>query len=270
MNPLGKASYDLDYLERLAREDSPIHRLDPRAKILTTFLFLVAVISLNRYDLAGLLPFFLYPAIIIRWGYLPAGYLLRRTLIVLPFVVLIGIFNPIFDKTPLFSIGDVTITGGWVTFFSIIVRGFLTVLAALVLIATTGFHRICFSLRQLGVPAIFTDQLLFLYRYLFVLLDEASRMVRARALRSFGSRGRGIHSWSSLVGHLLLRTLDRAHRIHLALLARGYSGELHTQQQGRFAKKDLAYIILWATAFALLRFTHPAYFIGTNLEKLLS
>lgn len=164
MNPLGKASYDLDYLERLAREDSPIHRLDPRAKILTTFLFLVAVISLNRYDLAGLLPFFLYPAIIIRWGYLPAGYLLRRTLIVLPFVVLIGIFNPIFDKTPLFTIGDVTITGGWVTFFSIIVRGFLTVLAALVLIATTGFHRICFSLRQLGVPAIFTDQLLFLYR----------------------------------------------------------------------------------------------------------
>ena len=60
------------------------------------------------------------------------------------------------------------------------------------------------------MPASLSAQLLFLYRYLFVLIDEASRMARARAMRSFDGRGMGMKVFSYLIGQLLLRTIDRA------------------------------------------------------------
>lgn len=270
MDLLGKASLDLDYMESLSKQNSALHRIDPRAKIIATFVFLITVVSVNRYDIAELLPFFLFPAITIRMANLPAGYLLKRASLTLPFIIMIGIFNPLFDKVPLLTIGDLTFTGGWLSFISIILRGFLTVLAALTLVASTGYHQICIALRQLGIPTVFTDQLLFLYRYLFVLLDEAAHLVRARAQRSFGHKGLGLHSWGPMIGHLLLRTLDRAHRIHLALLARGYAGQLHSQGSHSFSSRDLLYILIWISVFLLFRFTNPSVLLGQGVEKLLS
>lgn len=266
----GKASLDLDYMERLSRQESALHRIDPRAKIIVTFAFLATVVSVDRYDIAALLPFFLFPAITIRMADLPAGYLLKRTCLVLPFIVMIGIFNPLFDKAPLLAVGDVTFSGGWLSFISIILRGFLTVLAALTLAASTGFHRICLALRQLGIPAVFTDQLLFLHRYLFVLMEEASRLVRARSQRSFGRKGLGLQAWGSMTGHLLIRTLDRAHRIHLALLARGYSGEFPSQNRPPLTSRNFLYMFIWVLVFLLFRFTNPSVLLGQGVEKLLS
>ena len=73
---------------------------------------------------------------------------------------------------------------GWISFASILLRFTLTVTAALTLIATTSFTGICMALEKMGCPRVFALQLLFLYRYLFVLVDEASRLIRARALRT--------------------------------------------------------------------------------------
>ena len=88
------------------------------------------------------------------------------------------------------------VSGGWVSFFSILLKFFLTMCSALLLISTTSFPGICHALRKLGIPEIFISQLLFLYRYIFVLVEETLRMVRARDLRSFGKeriRDEGIY-----------------------------------------------------------------------------
>ena len=77
-----------------------------------------------------------------------------------------------------------SVAGGWISFLSILLRFVLTVSAAIVLVAVTGIHSLCAALEKLGVPRALVTQLLVLYRYLFVLLDEAGRMDRARALRS--------------------------------------------------------------------------------------
>ena len=163
---------DLRQLDLMATGNTGVHRLDARAKVLVTLVFILAVVSLGRYELAALFPFFLYPAVLMALGNLPVRHIARKVLVVLPFALMVGMFNPLFDQVVLVRLGPIGISGGWLSFASILVRATLTVGAALILVGITGFPAICQALDQLGLPRIFTVQLLFLYRYLFVLSEE--------------------------------------------------------------------------------------------------
>ena len=117
---------------------------------------------------------------------------------------------------------------GWVSYVSIMLRFMLTTAAALVLICTTGMNSVCMAIERLGAPDVFATQLLFLYRYIFVLAEEVLTMSRARSLRSFGSRGMGFRVYGQILGQLLLRTYARAQRIYNAMLCRGFDGHVRT------------------------------------------
>jgi cobalt/nickel transport system permease protein len=259
--------YNLGLIDTLAHQQSVIHALDPRAKLITTLFFIVTVMSFDRYDISGVIPFLIFPVFMVRAGNLPMGYMIKRIAIVLPFVLFIGIFNPFLDRAPLIHIGPVVISGGMISFMNILLRCMLTVFAALTLIATTGFHGICMALERIGVPNMFVVQLLFVYRYLFVLIEEASRMARARSLRTFSSNGLTFKVWTSLVGHLLLRTIDRARRIHLAMLSRGFTGEIKLARQYSMRFRDILFFGGWSTIFIVLRFYNLSTFIGNILTK---
>ena len=262
MISINAAVIDLKRLELFAGGDSPIHALDARAKVLVTFVFVVAVVSCSRYELARLIPFCIFPAVIIALADLPPLFSARKIALICPFAVMVGLFNPVFDQTELYQIGHIVITGGWISLFSLIIRSLLTVGAAFILIGTTGFAPVCQALERLGVPQLFTVQLLFLYRYIFVLADETSRASRARELRSCGKKGLGVVSFSSLVGHLLLRTWQQAARIHAAMLARGFAGHFHARRQSRFGVGDLCYLLGWSALFIILRLVDISGIIG--------
>lgn len=254
---------DFRQLDLLALRQTAIHRLDPRAKVLTTLCFIVCVVSFDKYEVSAMLPFLAYPVALVAAGNLPPGYILRKVLIVIPFALMIGLFNPIFDRQVIMQVGSIDIWGGWVSCSSILLRAILTASAAIVLVATTGFPAICEALKKLGMPQLFAMQLLFLYRYIFVLTDEGVRVARARQLRSFGRRGLGISQFGSLAGHLLLRTWERAERVHMAMLARGFSGEVHaTRRQIHFGSKDLLFICGWIAIFILLRIHNAPQLLG--------
>ena len=259
-----KIFYDLGRLDSLAEADSPVHRLDPIAKVLTTLVFVVMVVSFDKYTISGLLPFFLYPALLIGVGNLPFIYFVRKLLLVSPFVLCIGIFNPLLDRSILLEIGPLAISGGWLSFLSLLLRFVLSVSAALLLIATTGFPAICQALNRMGAPRIFTVQLLFLYRYLFVLTEESIRMLRAHSLRSFGKKV-DFSVFKQLLGNLLLRTLARAQRIHLAMLSRSFTGEIRLMHQHRIGVAELVFSIGGIGAFILLRFNNLPQLLGRLL-----
>jgi cobalt/nickel transport system permease protein len=262
MTKIGSHFFDIGYMDTLASGDSPLHRLDPRAKLITTLAFIVTVVSFDKYALSALIPFFIFPIVQISVGGLPPGYLLRKILLVSPFAVLIGIFNPLMDREILFQIGSINVSGGWLSFFSILTRFLLTVTAALILIATTGFNAVCMALARLGVPRPFVVQLMFLYRYLFVLTDEAARMVRAISLRSFNSSGMGFKTFVSMMGHLLLRTMDRAQRIHMAMLCRGFDGHIRIIRSMEIGCKEIVFAISWSVLFVILRFYNMPKMLG--------
>ena len=260
--------YDLGRLDLLAEKDTIIHRLDPRVKVVTTLCFIIYVVSFGKYEIGRLLPFFLFPAFLIGMANIPFGYLMRKLLIVSPFIVFIGIFNPFFDRNILMQIGPLHISGGWVSLISILLRFILTVGATLLLIATTGFPAICVALERLGAPRIFSVQLLMLYRYLFVLIEESIRMIRAYTLRSFTRKKMRFRIFKQLLGNLLLHTLDRAQRIHMAMLARAFTGEIKIVRQYHFGWAEILYLFGLILFFTLIRFVDITVLVGNFLMEI--
>lgn len=254
--------FQIGALDELSSGQSVFHTLDPRAKLVTTLVFIGTVVSFGKYELSALIPFAIFPLVLISVGGLPFFYLAERVLLVAPFAFFIGIFNPFLDQTVMIHLGSIPVSGGWISFFSIMLRFVLTVGSALVLIALTGFHAVCMGLEKLGVPRPFVVQLLFLYRYLFVLIDEASRMIRAKSLRTFNSRGTKIGTFGSMLGHLLLRTMDRAQRIHLAMCCRGFDGHVRLICPLKIGLKEIAFVLGWSLLFIFMRFYHIPDILG--------
>ncbi len=267
MNNIGQNYFDIGYMDTLARGKSPLHCLDPRTKLITTLLFILAIVSFNKYTILAFVPFFLYPVFLIAAGGLPAGYLLKKVLLVSPFAILLGIFNPAIDREIIFHIGNIGVSGGWISFVSILLRFGLTVTAALLLVSLTGFNAVCEALRKLGVPKPFVVQLLFFYRYLFVLTDEAQRMDRARALRSPHAGFMRYKTFISLLGHLLLRTLSRAERIYHAMYCRGFDGNMRRISAIKSTWKDGCFVIVWAGIFFVFRLYNVPLELGKLIVK---
>ncbi len=213
-----------DALERSDHASSLLGRFDGRAKVLVAAVYLVSMLSVPAERFSELLLFALFPILAAGAGGLSYASVARRSLVVLPFVAFIGIFNLFYDREPVFVVGHVVFTRGALTFASILLRGLLSVQTVIILVSVTGFYRLCRSLQWLGVPSLFTTQLIFVYRYLYVLVEEALAMRRACDARSFGRRSYPLKVWGCLVGQLLLRTFDRAERIGCAMAARGFTG----------------------------------------------
>lgn len=262
MGLLDQRSFDLGRTDRLASQDSPIHRLDPRAKLLVTLLFAVTVVSFHKYALASMVPLTLYPLVLLARGRIPAGYLLKKVLVVSPFAVLLGAANPFLDRDVLVTAFGLPIAGGWVSFGSILLRFLLTVSAALLLVAVTGFYRLCAGMDRLGMPRVLVVQFLFLYRYLFVLAAETGRLVRARSLRSVGGAGRGLSSYGPMVGHLTLRTLARAQRIYQAMCCRGFEGHFRGPGSQGWGVRETLFLLGWTAYFGLVRWQNVPHLLG--------
>ena len=253
MSRIDAALHGLRALDSIAAQPSVMTRFDPRAKILATLAFIIVVVSFDRYSVLALLPLALFPVALAALGEVPLGLIGRKLMIAAPFALLIGVFNPLLERAPLLELFGVAISAGWVSFASILLRFMLTVSAALLLVATTGFHPLCNGLTQLGLPRAFATQLLFLHRYAAVLVGEAARMGAARELRAGGRRGLGLAVYATLLGHLLLRALARAQRIHQAMLARGFDGELRSSGQGRWRLADGVFLGASCAVFLLAR-----------------
>lgn len=268
MAGIDSSFFDITALDGLARGTTFVHRLDPRAKLVTSLVFIVTIASFDKYALSALLPFLVYPVALLAGARLPAGFLLKKLLIVAPFAFFIGIFNPLFDQRILFHLGPLAVTGGWVSFGSILLRFLLTIGIALILIATTSFPGVCMALEKIGAPRVFAIQLLLLYRYLFVLVSEALRMTRARALRSFHGRGLGMRIFGQMIGQLLLRTFDRAQRVHLAMLCRGFNGEIRSVRRLHIGLAEVAFTLGWSGLFVFFRLVNLPHLLGAWIMEL--
>ena len=125
---------------------------------------------------------------------------------------------------------------GMIRFASIVIRTWLSVQMAILLTATTRFPDLMHALQHLRVPQLLVAIISFMYRYLFVITDEAMRLMRARearSARSVSGAGGGSVAWGArvtgnMVGQLFLRSYERSDRVYNAMLARGYNGQFLT------------------------------------------
>ncbi|MDE6334747.1 MAG: cobalt ECF transporter T component CbiQ [Muribaculaceae bacterium] len=243
--------------------------VDSRFQITVTLLYLIAVLSVPLIDPDMMIWMFVYPIVMAEASGTGYGRVFVKSLWILPATAVIGMFNPIIDHSPAWHIGSATISAGWVTFISICLRGMLAVQGVLVLIYSTGFYAICAALQRMGLPDVLTTQLLMVYRYISVLLQESLSMSRARTARGFGRRNYPLRLWGVMVGQLLLRSVDRARRVHNAMLARGFSGILPVSGARKVHISDILYLIFWAAVFAILRFVDISGFLGQLINNAL-
>lgn len=201
-----------------------VSRLDSRILILVTLVYLVFLLSVPLENLKTIILFASYPIIVSPLINQKYSSIFRQSLYVLPFLVMIGIFNPLYDRRDAFPIGEYMVSMGWVTFISILVRGLLAMQALLLLVRAAGFLELCRGLGKLGMPKVLVVQLMFIYRFLIVLLEESLNMRRSVISRGYGRKTLPIKLWGRIVGSLMLRTLTRSKKIHMAMQSRGFCG----------------------------------------------
>jgi len=258
--------YNIGFLDQLSYKDTCVHRLDPRIKLVATILFLFTVVSFSKYEILALTPFFLYPVLLMTLGEIPFMFILKKALLVSPFAVFIGVFNPLLDSGQVMIFDGFTISAGWLSFISILIKFALTVSAALLLVATTSFPGVCHGLRRLGMPAIFVSQMLFLYRYIFVLMEEALRILRAKEMRSHVKRKTDIKAYIRLIGILFIRTLERAERVYFAMLSRGFDGNMPSLKRFQIKASDLVFMALVCVLLFFFRFYPATEMLGNFFQ----
>ena len=262
MSRMNQAVYEIHSLDGMANEDRWVNRIHPLVKLCVTIVYIVRVVSYSKYNLSGLFSMVVYPVILFMMGEISFVDGMRRMRIVLPLVCVVGIFNPIFDRDIICHIGTIGISGGVISMISLMIKGILTVFGSYLLIATTSIEKICFAFRLLHIPKIFVTQILLIYRYISVLLAEANRITQSYALRAPGQRGVHFKVWGSLVGQLLLRSMDRAEDIYESMCLRGYQGEFYYGNQIRFRLQDGIYLLFWLAVCLAFRFLPVLEIVG--------
>lgn len=263
-----------DAFDRFHEADSRLHRLDPRVKVVVSVLFILS----NALLPDGAWAAFGLSWIILLWvnhlSSLGVEFSFKRSFIALPFALaaISAIFSPLGNPLADWSIGPLTLIPtdyGLIKFGSILLRSWLSVQAAILLVATTRFPDMIHAFEHLRVPAILTTIVSFLYRYLFVLTDEVMRLLRARQSRSAAvahrpgegnlKSGRSV-VWrarvtGNMAGQLFLRSYERSDRIYNAMQARGYSGQLRTLHPHLMKSSDWAFAALSIVIILLLQLT---------------
>ena len=231
----------IHFLDPYRPRTSPIHALDARVKFVlaVAFILTVSLTPVAAWPVYILL-FALILSVEILSG-LGIGYVLKRALLALPFVLaaLPVIFT--LKGTSIFTIplGPWNLTAsleGLERFIGVALKSWISLQAAIVLASSTPFPELLQAMRAVGIPRLLVGMFGLMWRYLFVLVDEALRLMRARAARSGQSAGTskrsgGSMAWRARVaggmaGNLFLRAFERSERIFVAMLSRGYDGEV--------------------------------------------
>ena len=247
-------------LDRYLEGRSWFHSADARIKLVMALGFIFATTSIppgKWIGFAAMLALVWLAAGISRVGLLRV---FLRSLVAIPFILIA--LPTVFTKPGVFlfelDLNLFALTGtqeGLDFFISVLLKSWTSVTAAVVLTATTPPLRLLDALRALRVPAVLVAIVMLMYRYLFVLVDEAQSLMRARTARSaaIGPKSGGSLVWRAksaggMAGSLFIRTLDRSERIYMAMLARGYDGTL---RQSRVDSLERGPILLLAASLCL-------------------
>jgi cobalt ABC transporter, permease protein CbiQ len=244
---------------------SLIHALDARVKLLVTIAFILTVALIPP----GFWPvYILLLSLIISVEILSeigVVYVLRRSILVLPFMLAALPIIFTLQGAPLFtlSLGGWTLTAtqtGMERFISIVLKSWTSVQAAIVLTTTTPFPDLLLAMRSVKIPRMLVTIFGMMWRYLFVLGDETLRMMRARASRSGQSDTPSLKAGGSIIwrahvtggmaGSLFIRAFERSDRIYMAMVARGYDGDVRA-----YAHPETSLVNWLVLVFSLLLFT---------------
>ena len=226
-----------------AHKENLVTGIEARTKIVFTILALaINLLSPSVYTPLAIAVFCLATLVIIR---VPPKLLLLRLIMPLVMAAVVLITQLFFyGTTPLFAIpflgfNLVGYEEGLAHGLLIMCRVIGGVSLILFLSMSTPAHKLLLAARWFRLPKVFIELSLLIYRYIFVLTEEAMAVKEAQRVRlGYGSWRQGMRSVGTLGGILVLRAYDRAERVFAAMIARGYTGALSINYAEQFGRKD--------------------------------
>ncbi|HDL10067.1 MAG TPA: cobalt ECF transporter T component CbiQ [Candidatus Omnitrophica bacterium] len=235
------------YLDAYNEVDSIIHRIDARIKCGLIFLFILITVltpptCYRRFLLLGI-----YLSALIGLSRIPIGFFLKRSLMLLPFLLLLFAFLPFIPQDN--PGGSYNLLGKWeisqnalIIIFNSGIKATLSFLALTLLISTTGFNNLMKAFQMFKIPQVFVHTLAFMYRYIFVIQDELQQILKAKKARTIKkSKKTEYRALSSIIGTLFLRSYERAENIYYAMIARGFTGKIKTLNTWKIKTRDLIF-----------------------------
>ena len=252
-----------DFIDKYSHLDSAVQRLDPRAKILSALAGIVIVVTEPLS--ARLVHFVLYFSLmfcVLVISQLPPRYMLKRLLLVSPFIVMASIFYPlsfyITDKELYLTESRLVLNSALVIFL----KALLSVLILIILTSTEKFHRLLLALRKLRFPKLICTISALLYRYIFIISDEMLRTTRARESRTPGTLAKGrIKVFGNQVAVIFLRSWERSTIIYKSMLSRGFTGEYPDIRKLELRPGDIVISASFLIAMLTIRFLDKIFSI---------
>ncbi len=229
-------------VDQWSQGSSPLHARDPRAKIAVLLVFLV-VLATTAGDA---LPTLAIDAALLAAGTLiaglPLGRLLLRAMVILPFSLTFGVIS--------------WLAGDQQRAVALVEKSYLSTVAVLLLVGTTPLPRLLSGLEALGTPRLLVLVAQFLYRYLFVISEQAQHLRLAASCREGNARRHRLGKFRAAAGALAVlfaRSYYRAEGIHQAMLARAFSGRFVSLRPLRFRTADGLFTAAIAAVLILAR-----------------
>ncbi|HLK21456.1 MAG TPA: energy-coupling factor transporter transmembrane component T [Bryobacteraceae bacterium] len=228
------------HVDSWSQGKSVLHARDPRAKILTLLVFLT-VLATTPADAAltlGIDAAVLVAGILIAG--LPLLQLLSRAMVVLPFSLTFGLIS--------------WMTGDHLRAIGLVEKSYLSAAAVLLIVGTTSLPALLNGFEKLGAPRMLVLVAQFIYRYLFVISEQAQHMRLAASARQGDPRLHGKGRFRAAAGALAVlfaRSYYRADGIHRAMLARAFTGRFPLLSSLHFRLAD-GLFLLTASAFLIV------------------
>ncbi len=225
---------------------SPVHALPPHCKIAAVLCFVLVVVATPRAAMWAFAGYAVLLGAVAVAARVPAGHLLKRLLIEVPFVAFAVLMPFVAEGPHVRLLGmSLSVSGLWGA-WNILAKGTLGVAASVLLASTTGLRELLLGLQRLRLPSLIVQIASFMIRYGDVITDEMRRMRLARVSRGFEARG--VRHWGVLAksaGALFIRSYERGERVHLAMVSRGYTGTMPVLHEAGASRAQ------WARSAAL-------------------
>ncbi|MDF2473513.1 MAG: cbiQ2 [Anaerocolumna sp.] len=262
MSNISNSLLQMNNIENMNQKNTVIHRMEPAVKLLITLMYLIVVISVNPYQVSRLIPYLFYPVIGIILAEISLRTMIKYLVIAMPFTLFTGISNLFLNREIAFPMANVVITQGMLSCCFVLLKSILTILAVVILTSTTSMDDLLYAMIHFKVPIIIVTQIMFTYRYIGVIAEEASIMYHGYILRAPKAKAIKAKDMGPFLGQLIIRSFDRAERIYQAMKCRGFEGYVSFSGKKGISGKGWFYVVITAGILIALRLVNISILLG--------
>ena len=231
--------------DKSSYEDNFITRIDPRVKLFFSFALLVLIIcTRNVFVHLSVVSFMVAGIFMLRVN--KKIFLIRGLPAISIAVAVLATQIFLYGHTPIFTVDlfGVTVSGyreGLARGIVLMCRVLAGIATVLFLTLSTSMNKLIYAAGWFRMPGAILEVMMITYRYVFVLFDEFTTVKNAQKIRlGYSSPGESVRSLGNLSGIILLRTVDKSEKLHMAMKSRGYNGQqIKVQYNASFTKSDL-------------------------------